>query len=144
MKPYKVMLAIAVFGTWWFASAHAARAECAARCSQQCDKARDACTRAGDLRRAVAKGRCMLDERSARQGCIETFAGALMPCFSLCEGTPERERCEADAHAALDACRKTAKDAREACEKGADPDHDAARHACDAARDACKAGCPKS
>src|SRR5207247_4192815 len=100
------------------------RAQCAGRCNEQWHKARESCKKAADLQRAVVKGRCKLDERSTRQGCDEAFAGTLMTCFPLCQGTPERKRCEAGAHATLEACRKTAKDAREACEKAADPAHD--------------------
>jgi len=144
MKARNVLLAIAVVAVGLFSSALVARAQCAGRCNEQCDKARESCKKAADLQRAVVKGRCKLDERSTRQGCDEAFAGTLMTCFPLCQGTPERKRCEADAHATLEACRKTAKDAREACEKAADPAHDTARHACDAARDACRAACPKS
>ena len=144
MKARKVLLAIAVVAVGLVSSALVARAQCAGRCNEQCDKARESCKKAADLQRGVVKGQCKLDEKGTRQGCAVGFAGTMMTCFPLCSGTPDRERCEADARATLEACRKTAKDAREACEKAADPAHDTARHACDAARDACRAACPKS
>src|SRR5947208_16827291 len=106
MKARNVLLAIAVVAVGLFSSALVARAQCAGRCNEQCDKARERCKKAAELPRAAAMGRCNLAKRSTRHGSAEALSGTLMTFSPSRQGTPERKRCDCDAQATREAFRE--------------------------------------